>query len=125
MRYVDVGGIRVSSIGLGCWQFGSREWGYGRDYAQHEAVRITQRALDLGMNLIDTAEAYGFGRSERIVGGALGARRDEAFVATKLFPVMPLAAVVEDRAREAGGASAWTSSTCTRSTGPTPSSPTR
>jgi aryl-alcohol dehydrogenase-like predicted oxidoreductase len=99
MRYVDVHGVRLSRIGLGCWQFGSREWGYGTDYAQREAVLITRRALDLGINLIDTAEIYAFGRSERIVGAAIAERRDEAFVATKLFPAVPTAAVVQDRAR--------------------------
>jgi aryl-alcohol dehydrogenase-like predicted oxidoreductase len=99
MRYIDVAGMRVSVIGLGTWQFGSREWGYGRDYAESEAGRIVNRALDLGINLIDTAEIYAFGRSERIVGQAIAGRREEAFVATKLLPVLPLPAVVVDRAR--------------------------
>src|SRR4051794_21578350 len=99
MRYVEVGGARVSAIGLGTWQYGSAEWGYGRDYADTTAVDITLRALDLGINLIDTAEIYGFGRSERIVGRAIEGRRDEAFIATKIFPVMPLPAVVQQRGR--------------------------
>ncbi|MGD9797364.1 MAG: aldo/keto reductase [Acidimicrobiia bacterium] len=98
MRTVEVGGIRASVIGLVCWQFGSIEWGYGDWFAGHEAAAIVQRALDLGVTLIDTAEIYGFGRSERIVGAALGERRDEAFVATKLFPVLPIAPVVRWRA---------------------------
>jgi aryl-alcohol dehydrogenase-like predicted oxidoreductase len=87
MKYVEVGGVRLSAIGLGTWQFGSTEWGYGKDYASGEAVTIVKRALDLGVNLIDTAEIYGFGRSERIVGGAIRERRDEVFLATKLFPI--------------------------------------
>lgn len=99
MRYVQAGSARISVIGLGTWQFGSREWGYGSDYAEREAVEITQRALDLGINLIDTAEIYGFGRSERIVGRAIAGRRDEAFLATKVFPALPLASIVEQRAR--------------------------
>jgi aryl-alcohol dehydrogenase-like predicted oxidoreductase len=99
MRYVEVNGVRVSAIGLGTWQFGSWEWGYGDAYAQHEALAIVRRALELGINLIDTAEIYAFGRSERIVGEAIAGRRDEAFVATKVFPVLPLAFVVEQRAR--------------------------
>lgn len=99
MRYVEAGGARVSVIGLGTWQFGSVDWGYGKDYAQTTAGELTRRALDLGINLIDTAEIYGFGRSERIVGAALGDRRDEAFIATKILPVLPLAPVVEQRAR--------------------------
>lgn len=99
MRYVEVGRVKVSVIGLGTWQFGSIDWGYGKDYAQTTAIQIARRALDLGINLIDTAEIYGFGRSERIVGEALADRRDEAFIATKILPVLPLAPIVEQRAR--------------------------
>jgi len=98
MRYVEAAGERVSVIGLGAWQFGSKEWGYGSHYAEHDAVDILNRALDLGMNLIDTAEIYGFGRSERIVGRAIGDRRSEVFIATKLAPVLPLRGVVAWRA---------------------------
>lgn len=103
MRYVDVGGVRLSAIGLGTWQFGSREWGYGDTYAEGTAVEIVHRALDLGINLIDTAEIYAFGRSERIVGRAIVGRRDDAFLATKVFPVLPLAPVVEQRAGASAG----------------------
>jgi aryl-alcohol dehydrogenase-like predicted oxidoreductase len=99
MRYVDVAGARLSVIGLGTWQFGSREWGYGQGYAQGQAGRIVERALDLGINLLDTAEIYGFGSSERIVGRAIAGRRDEAFVATKLFPVAPMGPIMEWRER--------------------------
>jgi aryl-alcohol dehydrogenase-like predicted oxidoreductase len=99
MRFVEAGGARISAIGLGTWQFGSREWGYGSAYADQEAGAILIKALDLGINLIDTAEIYAFGRSERIVGRAMAGRRREAFVATKVFPVAPLAAVVEQRGR--------------------------
>jgi aryl-alcohol dehydrogenase-like predicted oxidoreductase len=98
MRYVEVADApKISRIGLGTWQFGSREWGYGDDYADREAGQILRRALDLGITLIDSAEMYGFGRSERIVGDALRGRRDAAYVATKIFPVLPLAPVVEQR----------------------------
>jgi len=47
MRYVEVAGEKVSAIGLGAWQFGSREWGYGSHYAEHDAFDIVHRALDL------------------------------------------------------------------------------
>lgn len=98
MRYAELPDVpAVSKIGLGTWQFGSREWGYGEQYARGEAGRIVERALELGVTLIDTAEMYGFGRSERIVGDALRGRRDGAFVATKIFPVLPVAPVVEQR----------------------------
>jgi aryl-alcohol dehydrogenase-like predicted oxidoreductase len=98
MRYVEAGGSRLSAIGLGTWQFGSREWNYGNEYAEGEALRITARALDLGINLIDTAEIYAFGRSERIVGRAIAGRRQDVFLATKVFPVLPLSAIVQQRA---------------------------
>jgi aryl-alcohol dehydrogenase-like predicted oxidoreductase len=99
MRYVEAGGARLSAVGLGTWQFGSSDWGYGDDYARREAGAIVERALDLGVNLIDTAEIYGYGKSERILGQAIAGRRDDVFLATKVFPVMPLAPVVEQRAR--------------------------
>jgi aryl-alcohol dehydrogenase-like predicted oxidoreductase len=89
MRYVDVAGEHLSAIGVGTWQFGSREWAYGKDYADTTAIDIVHRALDLGVNVLDTAEVYGFGKSERIVGRAIEGRRHEAFVASKLLPVVP------------------------------------
>src|SRR5204862_899543 len=91
MKFVEVAGARMSAIGLGTWQFGSVEWGYGRRYASEDAQAIVQRALELGVNLIDTAEIYGQGRSERIVGEAIRGRRDRVFLATKIFPIgLPL-----------------------------------
>ena len=100
MRYLDIGTTpKISKIGLGTWQFGAREWGYGEDYARQQARDIVRRALDLGVTLFDTAEMYGFGRSERILGEALREQPESpAFLATKLFPVLPLAPVVEQRA---------------------------
>ncbi len=99
MRYLAIDTTtKISKIGLGTWQFGSREWGYGDAYAAKEAEAIVRRALDLGVTLFDTAEIYGFGRSERILGRALGDRREAAFLATKLFPVVPVPPVVEQRA---------------------------
>lgn len=100
MRFLEVGGSRVSVVGLGTWQFGSRDWAYGDDYARREAPAIVERALELGVNLIDTAEIYGMGRSERIVGDAIKGHREQVFLATKVFPIMPLAPVVEWRAHE-------------------------
>jgi len=87
LRYLEAGGARVSVIGLGTWQFGSTEWGYGGDYNRRTAGDIVRRALDLGINLVDTAEIYGLGRSERIVGEAIRDRRRDVFLATKLFPI--------------------------------------
>ncbi|HEX2857097.1 MAG TPA: aldo/keto reductase [Propionibacteriaceae bacterium] len=102
MKYVShASGKQLSRIGLGTWQFGSREWGYGPDYDEREAAAIVARALELGVTLFDTAEIYGMGRSERILGRAL--RRADAdparvVLASKVFPVLPTAPVVEQRA---------------------------
>ncbi len=99
MRYIEIQGARLSVIGLGTWQFGSREWGYGDAYAEVTSPAIVRRALELGVTLIDSAEAYGLGRSERIIGHALDGQRGNAFLATKMLPVLPLPRMVEWRAR--------------------------
>ena len=99
MRYLSIDTAKkISKIGLGTWQFGSREWGYGDRYAGEVAQAIVTRALELGVTLFDTAEIYGFGRSERILGRALGENLGTVFLATKIFPVLPVAPVVEQRA---------------------------
>ncbi len=104
MRYVEIQGLRTSVIGLGTWQFGSREWGYGEAYAAQTAPRLVQRALELGITMLDTAEAYGPGRSERIIAGALAtippAARSEVIVATKFLPIAPAEPIL---ARQAAG----------------------
>ncbi|GIJ19762.1 aldo/keto reductase [Micromonospora lutea] len=98
MRYVRLDTPKpLSRIGLGTWQFGSREWGYGPDY-ERLAADIVRRAVELGVTLFDTAEIYGFGRSERLLGAALAADRDKVAVATKILPVLPVASVVQQRA---------------------------
>ena len=112
VRFVEVNGVRVSAIGLGTWQFGSNDWGYGTDYADNEAGRIVDRALDLGVNLVDTAEVYGRGASERIVGRAIAHRRDEVFLATKVLP----GHADRERRRDARPQESWSVSVSTRST---------
>jgi aryl-alcohol dehydrogenase-like predicted oxidoreductase len=104
MRYLDLPTAKKwSAIGLGTWQFGSREWGYGRDYAagpDSEAAKIVARALELGVTVFDTAEVYGFGRSERILGEALDradADPQTTVVASKILPVLPVDQVVVQR----------------------------
>lgn len=99
MKFVEAAGVRVSAIGLGCWQFGSKDWGYGEKYAHETAIELVQVALDMGVNLIDTAEVYARGVSETIVGRALEGRRDEAFVATKVLPTWPTAGQVAEHGR--------------------------
>jgi aryl-alcohol dehydrogenase-like predicted oxidoreductase len=100
MKYLNVDGMgKVSRIGLGTWQFGSREWGYGDGYASGTARDIVRRALALGITLFDTAEVYGLGKSERILGEALGDERAEVAVASKIMPIAPFPAVIKHRER--------------------------
>ena len=98
MQYLEADGLQVSRLGLGTWQFGSREWGYGEAYASDVAPALVRRALELGITMLDTAEMYGFGRSERIIRGALAvipeADRTGLTVATKLMPMVPAERVV-------------------------------
>ena len=84
MKYRILGAtkLRVSVIGLGTWQYGG-EW--GRDFSQVDVTPLFRRAMELGVNLIDTAECYGDHLSERLIGQAikeLGAR-DQFLLATK------------------------------------------
>jgi aryl-alcohol dehydrogenase-like predicted oxidoreductase len=100
MRYLEAGTTPpISKIGLGTWQFGSPDWGYGAGYAGKEARAIVRRALDLGVTLFDTAEIYSSGDSERILGEALGDQHDRAFLATKILPMVPTSRAVAHRAR--------------------------
>jgi len=99
VKYADIKAPKpISKIGLGTWQFGASEWGYGEPYAEREATAIVRRAVELGVTLFDTAEIYGAGRSERILGRALGEHRESVFLATKIFPVLPGARAVRQRA---------------------------
>ncbi len=77
---------RVSEIGLGCWQLGGSDWG---DLPEADALAVLRAAADTGVTFLDTADVYGLGRSEELVGKFLkDAGRDRFFVATKLgrFP---------------------------------------
>ena len=82
MQYRRLGksNLTVSVIGLGTWQFGG-EW--GKDFTQAEVDRMFDRARELGINLIDTAECYGDHTSERLVGAAIKRDREKWIVATK------------------------------------------
>jgi aryl-alcohol dehydrogenase-like predicted oxidoreductase len=102
MRTIEIDGLRTSRIGLGTWQFGSREWGYGDTYARETAPALIRRALELGITMIDTAEMYGFGRSERIIGETLAGLPEQELagltVATKFMPIAPAERIVARQA---------------------------
>src|ERR1700730_10720545 len=85
MQYRTLGrtGIRVSPYCLGAMMFG------GLGNPDHDdCIRIIHKALDFGVNFIDTADAYGRGESEEIVGKALKGRRDRVVVCTKVYHPM-------------------------------------
>jgi aryl-alcohol dehydrogenase-like predicted oxidoreductase len=81
MRHVSLGGLDVSRIGLGTMGMSAFYTGARVDDA--ESIRTIQRALDLGVTLIDTAEAYGPYLNEELVGRAISGRRDQVVLATK------------------------------------------
>lgn len=75
-------GLHASVVGLGTWVLGGGPV-WGKDTEDAESIRTIHAALDSGINLIDTAPAYGWGRSEEVVGKALRGRRDGVIIATK------------------------------------------
>jgi methylglyoxal reductase len=79
-REIGASGIRASAVGLGTWAIGGWMWG-GTDEA--ESIAAIRASIDAGVTLIDTAPAYGLGRSEEIVGKAIAGRRDAVVLATK------------------------------------------
>src|SRR6266508_594609 len=85
MEYRVLGrtGVRVSALCLGTMMFG--EWG---NTDEAECIRMVHRAIDAGINLVDTADVYSAGRSEEIVGRALEGRRDDVVLATKVHGAM-------------------------------------
>lgn len=80
IREIGRSGVRASAVGLGTWAIGGWMWG-GTDEAQ--SITAIRASLDAGVTLIDTAPAYGLGRSEEIVGKAIAGCRDKAVIATK------------------------------------------
>jgi len=84
MEYRELGqsGVKISEIILGCWVMGGDYWGGAQDQESIEAVR---EALDNGIDTFDTAELYGDGRSEEVLGRALEGKRDKVVLSTKVF----------------------------------------
>jgi aryl-alcohol dehydrogenase-like predicted oxidoreductase len=76
-------GFEVSELGYGAWGIGGAQWKGGTD---DESVRALHRAIELGVNFIDTALAYGDGHSERLVGGVVRETKQKIYVATKVPP---------------------------------------
>jgi len=76
-------GWKVSAVGFGAWAIGGDMWGPQDD---GESIRALHRAIDLGVNFIDTAQGYGKGHSEELIGKVLKERKEDLFVATKVPP---------------------------------------
>ena len=95
-------GVEVSALGMGCWAIGGPFWrgetplGWGK-VDDAESTRAIHKALDLGVTFFDTADVYGAGHSERVLGTALGKRRSRVVVATKFNSVF------DERTRQVTG----------------------
>jgi len=91
MQYRELGktGIKVSEIGLGAWAIGGpaevsgMPIGWGRT-SDDDSLAAIRRARDLGVNFFDTADSYGFGRSESLLGIVLSRKRQDVIIATKV-----------------------------------------
>ena len=77
-------GMEITRVGFGAWAIGGGDWEFGWGPQQDdESIAAIDRALELGVNWIDTAAAYGFGHSERVVARALAGRAERPYVFTK------------------------------------------
>ena len=83
-RKLGYSDLQLSTIGLGTWAIGGGDWSWGwGPQDEKESIDTIHRALDLGINWLDTAAAYGLGRSEEVIARAISDRRDKVIVATK------------------------------------------
>lgn len=102
-RVLGRSGIAVSAMGLGCWAIGGPAYrgetpvGWG-EVDDNESIRAIQRAVDLGVTFFDTANVYGAGHSEEVLGRALAGRRQQVVIATKFGN-----GILDQAARQIGG----------------------
>ena len=81
MKLINLSGEeKVPALGMGTWQMGDRRT------SRKEEIACLQHGIDLGMSLIDTAEMYGEGAAEKLVGEAIAGRRDKVFLVSKVYP---------------------------------------
>ena len=98
-RKLGRSGIEVSALGMGCWAIGGPIWEKGTPHGwgevdDNESIRALHRAMELGVNFFDTANLYGAGHSEKVLGHAFAGRRKDVVIATKFN------AVFDEQARE-------------------------
>ncbi len=89
MERIELGttGMMISPVGVGAWSWGDRMfWSYGRGYDVEDIEQVFETAIQSGLNFFDTAEVYGFGRSEKILGRLVQTRQAELNITTKFFP---------------------------------------
>ncbi|MQG73308.1 MAG: aldo/keto reductase [SAR202 cluster bacterium] len=86
MRYVKLGDVDTSVIGLGAWQIGATSWGWGTEFNSDDVPRLLDAAWSAGINLIDTAEIYGKGESETQLGHYLQKGEYNFLLASKVSP---------------------------------------
>lgn len=107
MQYRALGrcGVSVSEIGFGAWAIGGPsstagvQWGWG-EVPEQDAIAAVRRARELGVNFFDTADVYGKGRSEEILGKALADEGDRVFIASKVGNVTRRGRMAKDFGRE-------------------------
>jgi aryl-alcohol dehydrogenase-like predicted oxidoreductase len=86
-RQLGKSDLFISSIGLGAWAMGGGNWAHGWGHQDdNDSISAIHRAIDLGINWIDTAPAYGVGHSEKVVGRAIKCIRKRVIIATKCMP---------------------------------------
>ncbi len=88
MRSIKVDGLDIpwTALTLGCMQIApGKEW--GDEVSENDADRLVKTALDGGIMAFDTAEAYGGGESERRLGKALGSRKNDVLIISKIWPL--------------------------------------
>jgi aryl-alcohol dehydrogenase-like predicted oxidoreductase len=85
-RRIGSSELSVSAVGLGTWQWGSRRyWRYGVDYGKEDIAATIKKAQEVGIDFIDTAEVYGSGMSEKLIGELVP--KDKFTIATKFLPL--------------------------------------
>src|SRR5690242_17630081 len=88
-RHLGASGIAVSPLGVGVWSWGDKNfWGYGKDYTREDVSQAYKACLDAGLNFFDTAEMYGQGESERILGECIREDDRPVVIASK-FASLP------------------------------------